>query len=53
MVSRLLEPFKILMNASMCCDGVQVDCNATVEGYCLVPAGKRFVMERFIREKIW
>ena len=25
----------------MCCDGVHVDCNATVAGYCLVPAGTK------------
>ena len=25
--------------ASMCCDGVHVDCNATVAGATLVPAG--------------
>ena len=25
----------------MCCDGVHVDCNVTVEGYCLVPAGTK------------
>lgn len=25
-------------HATTCCDGVHVDCNATVEGYCLVPA---------------
>ena len=24
---------------SMCCEGGHIDCNATVEGYCLVPAG--------------
>lgn len=40
MVSRLLEPFKILMNASMCCDGVQVDCNATVKAIALFLLGK-------------
>lgn len=31
----------IVNHASMCCDGVHVDCNATVEGYCLVPAGTK------------
>ena len=41
MVSRLMEPFKILlMNASMCCDGVQVDCNATVKAIALFLLGK-------------
>ncbi len=27
----------VINHASTCCDGVHVDCNATVEGYCLVP----------------
>ena len=31
----------VVNHASMCCDGVHVDCNATVEGYCLVPAGTK------------
>ena len=31
----------IVNHATMCCDGVHVDCNATVEGYCLVPAGTK------------
>lgn len=31
----------VINHASMCCDGVHVDCNATVEGYCLVPAGTK------------
>lgn len=31
----------VINHASMCCDGVHVDCNATVEGYCIVPAGTK------------
>ena len=31
----------IVNHATMCSDGVHVDCNATVEGYCLVPAGTK------------
>ena len=31
----------IVNHATMCCDGVHVDCNATVEGCCLVPAGTK------------
>lgn len=27
----------VVNHATTCCDGVHVDCNATVEGYCLVP----------------
>lgn len=26
----------VINHASMCCEGVHIDCNATVEGYCLV-----------------
>ena len=29
----------VINHASMCCDGVHVDCNATVAGMTLVPAG--------------
>lgn len=29
----------IVNHAGICCDGVHVDCNATVEGYCIVPTG--------------
>ena len=25
----------------MCCEGVHVDCNATVEGCCIVPSGTK------------
>lgn len=28
----------VVNHETTCCDGVHVDCNATVEGYCLVPA---------------
>ena len=28
----------VINHASTCCETVHVDCNATVEGYCLVPA---------------
>ena len=28
----------VVNHATTCCDGVHVDCNATVEGYCCVPA---------------
>lgn len=31
----------VVNHVSICCDGVHVDCNATVEGYCLVPAGTK------------
>lgn len=28
-------------HANMCCDGVHVDCDARIEGYCLVPSGTK------------
>jgi len=28
----------VVNHVSTCCEGVHVDCNATVEGYCFVPA---------------
>lgn len=31
----------VINHASICCDGVHVDCNATVEGYCMVPEGTK------------
>lgn len=31
----------VVNHATTCCSGVHVDCNATVEGYCLVPAGTK------------
>lgn len=31
----------VVNHASMCCDGVHVDCNATVAGHTLVPAGMK------------
>lgn len=29
----------VVNHASRCCAGVHVDCNATVDGYCVVPSG--------------
>lgn len=31
----------VVNHAAMCCAGVHVDCNATVEGYCTVPIGTK------------
>lgn len=31
----------VVNHATTCCDGVHVDCNATVAGYCIVPAGTK------------
>lgn len=41
----------IINHASMCCDGVHVDCNATVEGYCLVPAGTKICSGEIYKRK--
>lgn len=41
----------IINHASMCCEGVHVDCNATVEGYCLVPAGTKICSGEVYRRK--
>lgn len=41
----------VVNHASMCCDGVHVDCNATVEGYCLVPAGTKVCSGEVYRRK--
>ena len=31
----------VVNHASVCCKGVHVDCNATVEGYCFVPSNTK------------
>lgn len=31
----------VLNHASMCCEGVHVDCNATIAGYSMIPAGMK------------
>lgn len=35
----------------MCCDGVDVDCNDTVEGYCLVPVGTKICRGEVYKRK--
>ncbi len=37
----ILSAGSVVNHAATCCDGVHVDCNATVEGYSLVPAGTK------------
>ena len=37
----LISAGAVVNHASRCSQGVHVDCNATVEGYCLVPAGMK------------
>lgn len=41
----------VINHASMCCDGVHVDCNATVDGYCLVPAGTKICSGEVYKRK--
>ena len=41
----------VINHASMCCNGVHVDCNAIVEGYCLVPAGTKICSGEVYRRK--
>ena len=41
----------VVNHASVCCDGVHVDCNATVEGYCLVPAGTKICSGEVYKRK--
>ncbi|MDD4730033.1 MAG: hypothetical protein PHN55_14940 [Dysgonamonadaceae bacterium] len=43
----------VVNHASMLCDGVHVDCNATVGGHTLVPAGTKIrIGEYYSREKV-
>lgn len=41
----------VVNHASMCCDGSHVDCNATVEGYSLVPAGTKICSGEVFKSK--
>lgn len=41
----------VINHASMCCDGAHVDCNATVDGYCLVPAGTKICSGEVYKRK--
>ncbi len=40
-VGCIISAGAVINHASMCCDGVHVDCNATVAGMTLVPAGMK------------
>lgn len=40
-VGCIISAGAVINHASMCCDGVHVDCNATVAGMTLVPAGTK------------
>lgn len=41
----------VINHASMCSEGVHIDCNATVEGFCRVPAGTKICSGEVYREK--
>ncbi len=41
----------VVNHASTCCEGVHVDCNATVEGYCLVPANTKIYSGEVYKRK--
>ena len=38
-VGCIISSGAVVNHITKCCDGVHVDCNATVEGYCTVPRG--------------
>ena len=40
-VGCIISAGAVVNHASMCCDGVHVDCNATVAGNTVVPAGTK------------
>ena len=41
----------VVNHSSMCYDGVHVDCNATVEGYCIVPSGTKICSDEVYKKK--
>lgn len=40
-VGCLISAGAVINHGSMCCEGVHVDCNATIVGYSIVPAGMK------------
>ncbi len=49
-VGCIISAGAVVNHASMCCDGVHVDCNATVAGYTLVPAGTKICSGKFFKK---
>ena len=47
----IISASAIINHASMCCDGVDLDCNDTVEGYCLVPVGTKICRGEVYKRK--
>lgn len=41
----------VVKHATKCCDAVHVDCNATVEEYCVVPAGSKICIGEVYNRK--
>ena len=41
----------VVNHASMCCYGVHLDCNSTVEGYCFVPTGTKIFSGEIYQKK--
>lgn len=41
----------VINHESKCCEGVHVDCNATVEGYCVVPVGTKICSGEVYKRK--
>lgn len=42
----------VVNHVSVCCDGVHIDCNATVEGYSLVPKGRKVCCGEVYKKEI-
>lgn len=47
----IISASAVVNHASICCDGVHVDCNATVDGYCIVPAGLKIYSGEVFRKE--
>ncbi len=48
----LISAGAVVNHAAMCCEGVHVDCNATVAGYTVVPAGKKIGSGEVFNERL-
>ena len=48
----IISACAVVNHASLCCEGVHVDCNATIEGYCTVPTRTKISAGETFREKI-
>ncbi len=48
----LISAGAVVNHAAMCCEGVHVDCHATVAGYAVVPAGKKVEIGGVFTERL-